>query len=287
MSNFGYRLKHRVFYRTFPTFYLYEKFGYRRSRKPAGAPTITAPSGRVFEIEAVVRELKQNGIATLPGYLSVHDTEKLHDEILALNGDVRSGKIPGDEKGDLFSGKVAWSKPLENQGIIRIHNVQDVSPRAKAFHEDPNFRLLGGLYLGKPIFNINTISQYNVPIESGCRGFHIDSYLNQFKSFVYLNDVTEENGPHDYLLGSNALTLRNMKRAHTSMKTLQTGVSDAEAEATGYRHKTFPGPKGTVLLVDTRGIHQGANLRSGYRLALTGYYYLEEDYPDRRDGATR
>jgi hypothetical protein len=283
ISNLKHRIKYGIFYRRFPLFYLYEKFMYPRYRLGVGDGIISAPSGRTYRSAEVIAELKRNGIAMLPGYYSPAHADAMYEEVIALNEDVRSGKIPADVKGDLFSGKVEWSKVLEGQGIIRVHNVQKVSAKARAFHEDPNFSLLGGLYLGKPIINLNTISQYNVPIDAGCRGFHIDSHLNQFKSFVYLNDVTDENGPHDYLLGSNAITLKNMKRAFTAMKTMNTGVSDAEVEATGYRHKTFPGPKGTVLLVDTRGIHQGANLKSGHRLALTGYYYLAEDWPDRRD----
>jgi hypothetical protein len=279
MEDLRHKLKHGIFYRTFPSYYLYERFMYSRYRTDAGDGTVKAPSGRSYRIDEVIGELKRNGIAVLPGYYLPEHAQAMHDEILALNSDVRSGKIPADEKGDLFSGKVEWSKALENQGITRIHNVQKINAKAKAFHEDPNFELLGGLYIGKPIFNLNTISQYNVPIEGGCRGFHIDSHLNQFKTFAYLNDVTEDNGPHDYLLGSHAVTLRNMRRVYGSFIANNTSVSDEEAEGSGFRHKTFPGPKGTVLLVDTRGMHQGANLRSGHRLVLTGYHFLREDWP--------
>jgi hypothetical protein len=278
MAPLNYKLKHRLFYRTLPTFYLYEKLMYRRFRSRPGE-TITAPSGRVYRVGEVLSELRRNGIAALPGYYSAAQADALYSEVIALNDQVRSGRIPADEKGDLFSGKVEWSKILEGQGIIRVHNVQKLLPSVDAFHRDPNFKRLGSAYLGKPIVNLNTISQYNEPIPEGCRGYHIDSHLNQFKSFAYLNDVTEDNGPHDYMIGSNAITLANMRRAHRSMVTGDTGVPDSEAEATGYAHRTFPAPKGTVLLVDTRGIHQGADLRSGHRLVLVGYYYLEEDWP--------
>jgi len=278
MTSLKYRLKHRLFYRTSPSFYLYEKLMYSRFRTQEGE-SITAPSGRTYRIDAVIDELRRNGIAALQGYYSPAQADSLYAEVITLNEKVRSGNIPPDEKGDLFSGKVEWSKVLEGQGIIRVHNVQKLLPAAKAFHDDPNFKRLGGIYLGKPIVNLNTISQYNEPIPEGCRGYHIDSHLNQFKSFAYLNDVTEENGPHDYLIGSNAVTYANMRRAHRSLITKDTGISDDEARATGYSHRTFPAPKGTVLLVDTRGIHQGASLNSGHRLVMVGYYYLEEDWP--------
>ncbi|MEO7426621.1 MAG: phytanoyl-CoA dioxygenase family protein [Fibrobacteria bacterium] len=276
----AYKVKHRVFYRSFLSFFLFEKFFYRRYRTKAGSDHITSPSGRRFAIAPLIEELKANGIVALPGYYGPEQAETLHDEILALNAKIRDGSIPADEAGNLFSGEVAWSKVLEKQGILRIHNVQKINEKVAAFHTDPNFSLLGSLYFGKPVINLNTISQYNEPTESGCRGYHIDSHLNQFKSFIYLNDVTEENGPHDYLIGSNSISLTNMRRACISLKTQDTSVSDEEAINTGYSHRTFPGSKGTVLLVDTRGIHQGANLRKGHRLALTGYYYLAEDWPN-------
>ena len=279
MRSFASRLKHRIFYRSAPLFYVYERFMHRRYGMGRPGEEIVGPSGKRFPIAELMRELRDKGICSLPGYYSPEQADALYGEVIAWNEHVKDGRIPADDKGDLFSGKVVWAKNLHAQGIIRIHNVQKLGERCAVFHRDPNFIRLGGLYTGKPIININTISQYNEPIPAGCRGYHFDSYLNQFKSFVYLNDVTEENGPHDYRVGSNAVTRANMRRAYMSIRSENTSVSDAEAEATGYPHRTFPGERGTVLLVDTRGIHQGANLKTGHRLALTGYWYLKEDWP--------
>jgi hypothetical protein len=272
-------IKDHVIYRTLWSYYLYEKYAYNRYRKLEPDEFITTAAHKKVSINGLVGELEKQGIAVIPSYFDEAWVDEVYRQLLALNEEVASGKIQAEPTGNLFTGRLNWSVPLRNQGIVRIHNVEQRVPATARFKDEPALRRIGELYLGRGLVNRVMLSQYNDPVPQGCRGYHLDSHHNQYKAFVYLNDVTEGNGPHNYLLGSHRITWDNMKRAHRTFRTRNTSISDEEALRTNFPNGAFPGKKGTVLLVDTRGIHQGANLKGGHRLVLMNYYYLASDNP--------
>jgi ectoine hydroxylase-related dioxygenase (phytanoyl-CoA dioxygenase family) len=107
-------------------------------------------------------------------------------------------------------------------------------------------------------------------------GWHVDSWLTQYKAMVYLSDVNITNGPFEYVLGSNRLQVRIWLLWRKSFSK-STRFQDSEVEEVIRRFKfcrkvTFTGGKGTVVLFDPCGLHRGAPIQSGSRLAMTNYY---------------
>jgi hypothetical protein len=99
--------------------------------------------------------------------------------------------------------------------------------------------------------------------------------VNQFKPFLYLSDVEEGNGPFTYLLGShknNEFLLKKMFECVNGRDT--TSVSDEDVKKLGLTVKEFYGKKGTLILADTKGVHQGGTLAKGSRLAVSNYFYV-------------
>ena len=91
--------------------------------------------------------------------------------------------------------------------------------------------------------------------------YHHDMDRFKFlKFFFYITDVHSENGPHCYVQGSHNGVPKNLQK--------EGRFTDEEIS------KTFPssdileicGKKGTIIAVDTRGLHKGKNLIKGSRL---------------------
>jgi ectoine hydroxylase-related dioxygenase (phytanoyl-CoA dioxygenase family) len=99
--------------------------------------------------------------------------------------------------------------------------------------------------------------------------FHFDmSQIKFLKFFVYLTDVTNDTGAHQYVLGSHRRLppeLRHDRR-----------YRDDEI----FRHipeacvETITGPKGLIFAADTRGLHKGSPLLYGERLILQLQYSI-------------
>ena len=92
--------------------------------------------------------------------------------------------------------------------------------------------------------------------------FHHDlDRLRFLKFFVFLTDVDERTGPHVYARGSHRSKPRSLR--------LDGRHSDAEVEA-AYPGacEVIAGPRGTMFLADTIGMHKGLALLEGHRLVF-------------------
>jgi hypothetical protein len=104
--------------------------------------------------------------------------------------------------------------------------------------------------------------------------FHRDVDDFRFiKLFIYLTDVSPENGPHVFIKGS-----------HNDAHWVKRGpIPDDGVQKYFGNDKfiTFTAPAGTVFLENTWGIHRGSPLKSGSRLILQVLYTLTGCVPER------
>ena len=91
--------------------------------------------------------------------------------------------------------------------------------------------------------------------------FHFDMDRIKFlKYFIYLTDVNTDSGPHIFIRGSHKSLPNKLKKDGR--------FSDDEI-LNIYSQKDIieiVGPKGTIVAVDTRGLHKGKPLKDLYRL---------------------
>ena len=162
----------------------------------------------------------------------------------------------------------------------RIFGAEDLSENIKQFANHPLLYKLANAYNAIPTSNGFTLAGKIEATghEYGSGGsWHRDSYFRQFKSLLYLTDVSEDNGPfqvirasHDAQKISNDSKSGNLESMQCSFN-LNTVEKILKYEPE--RLKTLTAKAGTVVLVDTSTIHRGIPLKNGVRYALTNYFF--------------
>jgi hypothetical protein len=106
-----------------------------------------------------------------------------------------------------------------------------------------------------------------IPDAQAATMWHFDmDRIKWLKIFIYLNDVTEENGPHSFVEGSHL-------SGNIPSELLQYGyarLTDEMIEKNYPKEKilSFKAKKGTIIFEDTRGLHKGMPALKGHRLLL-------------------
>jgi phytanoyl-CoA dioxygenase PhyH len=223
------------------------------------------------DVREVRRSLAERGWSVIPGFVDsaaidgiVADARRLyesHPQHVAHESNGSDARIYGADR-------ICAS--------LRLEREMSVIDRIASSYYWPsatvNFQLLGW------------IRHREGNLGSGA-GWHRDSpFSHQFKALLYLSDVTEDNGPFEFIEGSHRRASLLTAAGSLGVPLAQYRFSDeqiARLQAAGVlpQARQFTGSKGTLLLVDTRGLHRGRPLRSGERLALTRYYFAS-NVPD-------
>lgn len=221
-----------------------------------------------MEVQSVIEEIRHNGFCVLPNYLSDIDCElgiKEIDEALKTCGDqVWTGVAGADKRlfGFEIRSKVAKNF-LEDQQVIEILETLNKSKL--------DVTILGAKIEAVP----NNIG-------SG-EGWHRDRHdIDQFKAILYLSDVTEANGPFQYLLGSHNRLKQFWLHFRYRLPINSTRFSSPEFVKIidSLPSKVFPARRGTLIIANTRAIHRGMPIIEGNRYALTVYNWKKGEFPD-------
>jgi hypothetical protein len=215
-------------------------------------------------LRALVSAVNRDGIAVVEGYWPPEKCAQARSEIDRLI-------LSYPDAVHLFSGGADK----------RLFGVESASPVLASFHNDPFLRGFGELIGGLELYNFATLGARidATPENNGSGdGWHRDAHAFQFKSILYLSDVTTQNGPFEFLPGSH-------KQWRAVLDTVLGGLPPAPgsryapamidriARRTGIKVRTYPAGTGTLLLVNTASVHRGRPLIAGSRHALTNYYY--------------
>jgi hypothetical protein len=120
--------------------------------------------------------------------------------------------------------------------------------------------------------------QHNIQSNEHTRYYHVDAFIREFKSFVYLDDVDEGNGPFAYIPGTQKQHLRRIRKQVV-------GNPEGESPTSFYPEElgdlldletTVHGPAGTMILADVRGLHRGTPQVDRSRSALVNYIVKHE-----------
>lgn len=115
--------------------------------------------------------------------------------------------------------------------------------------------------------------------------WHLDSFCEQVKIFLFLTDTSEESGPFEFVPGSHEttfkyknllsgkyITVSDIFKKTRSYQSLNEGWIES-LEKQGMPSKAVICKAGTAMIVNTSAIHRARPCRAGSRYALTAYYY--------------
>jgi hypothetical protein len=215
-------------------------------------------------VENEVIELKKNGIIVIPNYLTKEKCDRYRELIDNYVDNENSNVWMDDEKAD-----------------HRLYFINEINDEFKEYYDSSYFKKVLSSYLGTSnpsgMLLAGKISNKENNKGSG-GGWHRDSPVShQFKAVCYLNDVDDNNGPFQYIPGSHKNS--NVLFAYFK-KVFKAGqYRFTEFDVENYTSKfdkrvsTISGGAGSLVLVDTKGIHRGKPLNEGTRYVLFCYYW--------------
>ena len=171
---------------------------------------------------------------------------------------------------------------VQKYSDLRIFGSEHFSKNIMRFASNKFLKTLANHYNtietdnGFTLANVIEFSEASKKVGSG-GGWHRDSKNRQFKTILYLNDVTKENGAYQIIKKSHKLLplLDDIKTGGLDYKIVR--YSDQQINKilnkNPERLHTITGKAGTVIIKDCSAIHRGSPLKSGIRYALTNYYY--------------
>jgi len=235
--------------------------------RDAKAPVTPPPAKTRFldlaEVEAAVRGIESDGFYVF----SRTATPEVVEALRAF-----AERVPCTARG-AGTGPEIYPRTLPAVGRYDIDE-QDAleSPEVQEFATDPLLALVAKKYLRQPVIMDEvafwwTTNRRAEDANLNAQLFHQDrDRLSFLKFFIYLTDVTPQTGPHVYLRGSHRQipwALRADGRM-TDDAVRAAGLWDDVCELTG--------PAGTIMAVDTIGLHKGKTPEAADRLALENEY---------------
>lgn len=256
---------------------LMSRLGVRRPQ--GGIPTDALARTSSFvaydEIPRAVEGLRRDGIYVFDSTVPADMVERMRTSALTVDSEARGLDAP------------LAPYPRANPQVGRYDIDEDrtmASPDMQDFCSDPAFARIAADYLGQPVIQDQTALWWTTTkgAEQAALNawlFHQDrDRLSFLKFFVYLTDVGLENGPHVYIKGTHRKVPRALATDGRKTDDLvrQVGLWDKVVE--------LGGKAGTILAVDTVGLHKGKPPVEGDRLVLqvefaTSLFGAKPDYP--------
>lgn len=219
------------------------------------------------EIERVVAALDADGFAILGTRLDAASCDELEAvaraascSLIGVHGDAR--RTVWDDDAPVA---VRYDVPEEDivQSAVAQQLVADASLLAIAQ------RHLGAMPIQDLVamwWSAAVPGETDADADAVAQRYHFDlDRLRFVKVFVFLTDVDEDTGPHSYVRGSHRHQPPALRRdgRHTDDEVLAAYPGD---------ERLVTGPRGTMFLADTIGMHKGVELRHGHRLVFQTEY---------------
>lgn len=241
---------------------------------PARTDSITSPYLGTFdgaERSAVLRRLRREGYCVLPTRLDAATVARLN--VAARQLSYRTKDRFSETVPEVLDG-VDPFRPPQCGGAYASPDELLSAPEFKDLMDDPLIRALATDYLETPAEAINATLWYSFSSKSAsselAQLFHYDlDTIRWLKVFYYLNDVSEANGPHEYVEGSHVPGAKNMDLLARGYARIPDDDIDSMQRGPV---RSVVGPAGTVILGDTRAFHKGKLVNSGHRLIFQPIY---------------
>jgi hypothetical protein len=224
------------------------------------------------EQERVLADMRRDGYAVVENYWKREDALALRDRLEAY---LEDGQDRDFEEGAWLR---FWDKRPYDQGVRRIYHVEKLVPELAALRFDPFILGVASAYYGVPFHSGVLVFQHNTQTNEHTRYYHVDAFIREFKSFVYLDDVDNGNGPFAYLRGTQRNHLLRLRKqvVGNDEGVSPTSFSEDDVRSLMDREDQIVGSAGTLILADVRGLHRGTPQVERSRSVLVNYIVRHE-----------
>lgn len=243
------------------------------------------------DIEYYRDALDRDGVVAIPNFLDQDAFNKIQSaygrlsDFIALEPCVSQGTesmVSNPEQARILMGTVKQNQKLDRATeLFTLLNAY--------VHTNPTLRNLAASVLKT---NSYKFTQWEIfvhkkfkdvyPDLDAAAYFHPDNFYPEFKGFLYLRDVTEENGAFIYALGSHKLTVKRLKfeyiksvryaqlKSETYNKFVRAWpdgrgwhcLTQDEEQMIGLKPKSIIGKANTLLFFNAMGVHRRGDFTS-------------------------
>jgi hypothetical protein len=197
--------------------------------------------------------LRKDGICVIEDYWSQEKCGLMKD---CLESEIEAANTKNVNFEDGVYIRFNKGKNQKDDGVVRIYHVEKKFTELSSFRHDPMILKVASAYFGTPMFSNFIAFQHNFLSENGTREYHVDWWENEFKAFLYLEDVNMDNGPFSYIIGSNKAY---KTRKDKLLKDGPNNTSFFEHDLKAWIKKEQPiiAKAGSLILADVVGFHRG------------------------------
>ena len=221
------------------------------------------------ELNNLYREMQEKGFVIVPDFMTAQQCEEIKswmDTVITTNPKI-------------------WKDSVESDNRIFFSNT--ASPQIDNFYTNKNIIDVLSVYEKTRNYQGFTLANklvYKDDNAGSGGGWHRDFVKRkQTKALLYLSDVTEKNGSFQFISKTHIFKniLKFQKEFGFRYNQFRFTNEEIERVVTKYPEllQTITGKAGTLILVDTRGIHRGKPVMEGTRYALTNYYWFGGSIP--------
>jgi len=218
--------------------------------------------------QRALTDLRRDGFAVIEDYWP-------HEKALAMRDQLEAYLAEGKDR-DFDEG--AWMRFWDgrgyDQGVRRIYHVDKLVPELAQLRNDKWILAIASAYYGIPFYSGALVFQHNLQSNANTRTYHLDSFIKEFKSFIYLDDVDTGNGPFAYVPGTQRKHLLRLKKQLIGNGEGESATTVFPEDMTAEElasETAVTGRAGTLILADVRGMHRGTPQKDRSRSVLVNY----------------
>ena len=230
--------------------------------------------------------LLKDGIVVIPNFWSDEVVDEVRTKICRFMDEIslEEWQAVAEECKNLKRGWGSFVTPFnvklwsdDKRSDQRIFYSERLDENIRLFGEDKDFlEMAKCITLKDSVWNTTLFNrtQFISGNKGSGGGWHRDGiYSHGFKSLLYLTDVSDKNGPFQYIPRSFHWSHHLLYAKHVDQyQYSEEEIEDLLKKRKKYPIKTITGTKGTLVVFNTNGIHRGKPIEEGERCAITNYF---------------
>ena len=223
---------------------------------------------KLLNLDKIINEIEDTGFYIYDNFLSEQNCEDIFKYCLKNKLEIRPDEDQNwdDEKQYLYFNS---EKPEAVMYEMPKNKVLSNELISKIIFSDEILKICEKYFKSKPIFDHASLSISTsfskIANNKAAQLFHFDLDRPKWLKFLfYINDVNENNGPHVFVPGTH----RNSGIDRSILSQGYSRISDEIVFEKYKEIKYFTKKKRTLIIEDTRGLHKGSVVKSGYRCLL-------------------